>query len=148
MREDMGLPTMVATMPKWSIFSRPWLSGHTCVSMDSRCVSPEHTPKSASGAAASGSRRGARYLRVQGQGLAGRSAELLVCAGPANSRLDTPVFSFQPASFEDVGTVLSASSCPQTGRFVWKRRWWAMTTKRGGDQGVGGPNVVSVLTQA
>ena len=66
MRDDMGLPMMVATIPRWSSFSRPWLSGQTCVSIDSVCVRPEHTPNSASGCAASGNNAGAKYLLVPG----------------------------------------------------------------------------------
>lgn len=79
MREDMGLPMMVATIPRWSSFSRPWLSGQMCVSIDSMCVSPEQTPNSASGCAASGSSAGAKYLR------AARSALPL---GLAHARID------------------------------------------------------------
>lgn len=63
--DDIGLPMIVATIPRWSNFSKPWLSGHTCVSMDMKCVSPEHMPNIASGPAASGSREGARKLQFR-----------------------------------------------------------------------------------
>ena len=59
----MGVPMMVATMPRWSSFSRPWLSGQTCVSADMRCVMPEHTVNTARGRAASGNRLWATALR-------------------------------------------------------------------------------------
>ena len=61
--EDIGLPMIVATIPRWSSFSKPWLSGHTWVSMDMKCVNPEHIPNIVSGPAASGSRKGARTLQ-------------------------------------------------------------------------------------
>ena len=63
MRHDMGVPIMVATIPRWSSFSRPWLSGQTCVNVDMRCVVPEHAVNSMSGCAASGNRAGASALR-------------------------------------------------------------------------------------
>jgi len=62
----MGVPMMVQTMPRWSSFSRPWLSGQTCVNADIRCVMPEHTPNTMSGCAASGHQAGATALHASG----------------------------------------------------------------------------------
>ena len=67
MRHDRGVPIMVATMPRWSSFSRPWLSGQTCVNADMRCVMPELIAKTMSGCAASGHQAGASALRRSGK---------------------------------------------------------------------------------
>jgi hypothetical protein len=49
MRLLIGLPMMRATMPRWSAFSRLWLSGYTCPRADSRCVAPAAKQNMASG---------------------------------------------------------------------------------------------------
>lgn len=49
MRLLIGLPMMRATMPRWSAFSKLWLSGNTCPRADSRCVAPAAKQNMASG---------------------------------------------------------------------------------------------------
>ena len=49
MRLLMGLPMIRATMPRWSAFSRLWLSGNTCPRADSRCVAQAAKQNMASG---------------------------------------------------------------------------------------------------
>jgi hypothetical protein len=63
MRLLIGLPMMRATMPRWSAFSRLWLSGNTCPRADSRCVAPAAKQNMASGPGAAAAHHLAETLQ-------------------------------------------------------------------------------------